>query len=69
MAQGLNELTTTELKQYLSQNRNDSGAFRAGLQIMMNRSGGAHRHPSPLSMAAPEATFTAPLKDHLAQSS
>jgi hypothetical protein len=68
MMQDLTQMTTAELKQYLSQNRNDSDAFHAGLQVMMSRSDGANRHPSLLTMADPEATFAALLKEHLDRS-
>jgi hypothetical protein len=68
MMQDLTQMTTTELKQYLSQNRNDSDAFHAGLQVMMSRRNPANVHPPLSSMADPEATFSALLKEHLDRS-
>jgi hypothetical protein len=62
--QDLSQMTTAELKKYLSQHRNDS-TFHDGLKVLMERSDGAHRHPSLLTMPDPEATFGALLKEQL----
>lgn len=37
MMQNLSEMTTTQLKRYLSEHRNDEDAFRAALQILISR--------------------------------
>ncbi|MBD1845355.1 hypothetical protein H6F89_18480 [Cyanobacteria bacterium FACHB-63] len=37
MTNDLNQMTTAELKRYISENRNDDEAFRAALQVLMSR--------------------------------
>jgi hypothetical protein len=68
MMQDLAQMTTTELKRFISEYRNDTEAFRAALGVMISRSDGANRHPPLSSMADPEATFAALLKEHLDRS-
>ncbi len=37
MTNDLNQMTTSELKRYISENRNDDESFRAALQVLMSR--------------------------------
>lgn len=37
MKQNLNQMTNVELKQYISENRNDDEAFRAALGVLLSR--------------------------------
>jgi hypothetical protein len=67
MSQDLNELTTADLKQYLSQHRNEPGVFHDCLQILMQRSEGAERHPYPFDLPNQEATVAAILQAKIDQ--
>jgi hypothetical protein len=67
--QDLAQMTTTELKRFISEYRNDTEAFRAALGVMISRRNPANVHPPLLTMADPEATFAALLKEHLDRSS
>jgi hypothetical protein len=37
MTQNLHEMTTSELKQYISEHRNNEEAFREALQVLLSR--------------------------------
>lgn len=66
MMQNLNEMTTSELKQYISEHRNDEEAFRAALQVLINRRDrNAPRQPYPFDLDNPEAEVEAILREKL----
>lgn len=65
MMQNLDQMTNFELKQYLSEHRNDETAFRAGLQILMDRRDPSMRQPYPFDLSDPEHEVEALLKDKL----
>jgi hypothetical protein len=48
MMQNLNQLTNTELKRFLSENRNNEEAFREGLEVLMSRRDPATQQPYPI---------------------
>jgi hypothetical protein len=65
MMQNLDKMTNVELKQYLSEHRNDEDAFRAGLQILMNRRDPLARQPYPFDLSDPEREVETLLKEKL----
>ncbi len=66
MMQNLDQMTTPELKRYLSEHRNDEEAFRAGLQVLMNRRDpNAPRQPYPFDLDDPESEVEAILREKL----
>ncbi len=55
MNQNLDQMTNYELKQYLSDHRNEEEAFRSALQVLMNhRDSNVRRQPYPFDLAYPE---------------
>lgn len=67
MMQNLSDLTTAELKQYLSAHRNDEEAFRAALQVLMSRQSPANRQPYPFDLKNPAAQIEALLREKFDQ--
>lgn len=68
MMQNLDQMTTPELKRYLSKHRNNEEAFRAALQVLMNRRDpNAPRQPYPFDLDNPEAEVEAILREKLNQ--
>ncbi|AFZ32972.1 hypothetical protein Glo7428_4533 [Gloeocapsa sp. PCC 7428] len=67
MTPNLSLMTNTELKQYLSQHRNDQEAFRAALEVLMSRRNPTNRQPYPFDLANPESEVEALLKEKLHQ--
>jgi hypothetical protein len=68
MMQNLDQLTTRELKQYLSEHRNDEPAFRAALQVLMSRRDpNAPRQPYPFDLDDPQHQVEAILREKLNQ--
>lgn len=65
MMQNLDKMTNIELKQYLSEHRNDEDAFRAGLQILMDRRDPSARQPYPFDLSDPESEVETLLKEKL----
>ncbi|MBH8574560.1 hypothetical protein I8752_16320 [Nostocaceae cyanobacterium CENA369] len=63
MTQNLSQMTNTELKQYLSEHRNDEEAFRAALEVLMQRRNPANRQPYPFDLANPESEIEAILRE------
>jgi hypothetical protein len=63
MMQNLDKMTNVELKQYLSEHRNDEDAFRAGLQILMDRRDPSARQPYPFDLSDPEREVETLLKE------
>lgn len=63
MSENLHQMTNAELKQYLSQHRNEEETFRAALQVLISRrSSETVRYPYPFDLADPEGEITAILK-------
>lgn len=54
MTPNLLQMTNTELKQYISKNRNDHEAFQAALAVLMSRRNPRHLQPYPFNLANPE---------------
>jgi hypothetical protein len=65
MTSDLSQMTNTELKQYLSEHRNDQEAFRAALEVLMSRRNPATRQPYPFDLADPESEVEAILRSKL----
>ncbi len=66
MMQNLDQMTTPELKRYLSEHRNDEEAFRAGLQVLMSRRDpNAPRQPYPFDLDDPESEVEAIFREKL----
>lgn len=61
------EMKNTELKQYLSENRNDREAFQAALEVLMSRRNPANRQRSPFNLANPESELEANVREKLNQ--
>jgi hypothetical protein len=56
-------MTNTELKKYLSEHRNDEKAFRAALEVLMNRRNPANLQPYPFNLANPKSEVEAILRE------
>ena len=68
MTQNLHEMTTSELKQYISKHRNDEKAFRAALEMLLSRRDpNAAYQPYPFDLADPEGEVEAILKAKIEQ--
>ncbi len=68
MTLNLSEMTTMQLKQYLSEHRNDDEAFGAALQILINRRDpNAPRQPYPYDLDDPTSEVEAIFKEKLKQ--
>jgi len=66
--QNLTQMTTPELKQYLSEHRNDEEAFRAALQVLISRRDpNTPRQPYPFDLENPESQVEAILREKLEQ--
>ena len=63
MTQNLSQMTNTELKKYLSEHRNDEKAFRAALEVLMNRRNPANLQPYPFNLANPKSEVEAILRE------
>jgi hypothetical protein len=68
MTPNLQEMTTTELKQFLSEHRNDDEAFRAALAVLIDRRDpNAPYQPYPFDLADPKTEVEAILVQKLNQ--
>lgn len=67
MTQDLSQMTNTELRKYLSEHRNDEKAFRAALEVLMNRRNPANLQPYPFDLANPESEVEAILREKFNQ--
>lgn len=66
MKQNLHQMTNAELKQYISEHRNDEQAFRQALQLLISRRNpNTARQPYPFDLAEPESEVTAILTDKI----
>lgn len=65
MNQNLVTLTNAELKQYISEHRNDNQAFSEAMDVLMSRRNRANRHPYPFDLHNPEAEVEAILRQKL----
>ncbi len=69
MMPNLDQMTTPELKRYLSEHRNDEEEFRAALQILISRRDpNAPRQPYPFDLDDPESEVEAILREKLNKS-
>ncbi len=68
MMQNLSQMTNTELKRFLSENRNNEEAFRAALEVLMSRRDPATQQPYPFDLENPETQVEALLREKLAHS-
>jgi hypothetical protein len=60
MTPNLHEMTTSELKQFLSEHRNDEAAFRAALKVLISRRDpNAAYQPYPFDLADPQGEVEA----------
>lgn len=67
MTSNLSEMTNTELKQYLSEHRNDQQAFQSALEVLMSRRNPANRQPYPFGLADPKTEVEAIFRKKLNQ--
>ncbi len=68
MMKNLSEMTTTQLKRYLSEHRNDEEAFGAALQVLLSRRDpNAPRQPYPFDLEDPKSEVEAILREKLKQ--
>lgn len=65
MMPNLFKMTNTELKQYISENRNNNEAFQAAMEVLMSRRNPANRQPYPFELANPEIEVEAILREKL----
>ncbi len=66
MTQDLNQFTNAELKQYISEHRNDDEAFHAALQVLLSRRDpNTPWYPSPIEMADPEGEMEAIFREKI----
>ncbi|MCC5637357.1 hypothetical protein LC593_16105 [Nostoc sp. CHAB 5844] len=65
MMPNLSQMTNTELKRFISENRNDHEAFQAAMEVLMSRRNPANRHPYPFDLENPETEVEAILKQKL----
>lgn len=68
MTQNLHQMTNAELKQYLSEHRNDEEASRAALQVLISRRDpNTVRQSYPFDLANPESEVGAILSQKINQ--
>lgn len=67
MMQNFSQMTNAELKRFLSENRNDEAAFRAALEVLMERRDPATQQPYPFDLENPETQVEAFLREKLDQ--
>jgi hypothetical protein len=65
MMQNLSEMTNTELKQYISEHRNNPDSFEAAMAVVMSRRNPTNLQPYPLDLANPEVEVEAILRKKL----
>ncbi|TBR61438.1 hypothetical protein B4U84_11740 [Westiellopsis prolifica IICB1] len=69
MMLNLDQMTTPELKRYLSEHRNNEEEFRAALQVLISRRDpNAPRQPYPFDLDDPESEIEAILREKLNKS-
>jgi hypothetical protein len=68
MTPNLQEMTTAELKRFLSDHRNDEDAFRSALEVLISRRDpNAPYQPYPFDLADPEGEVEAILTQKIHQ--
>jgi hypothetical protein len=68
MTHNLQQMTNTELKQYISQHRNNDEAFRAALEVLMSRRDpNAPYQPYPFELTDPKSKVEALLIEKIKQ--
>jgi stage V sporulation protein SpoVS len=65
MMQNLSEMTNTELKQYISEHRNNPDSFAAAMAVVMSRRNPANIQPYPLDLANYQVEVEAILREKL----
>jgi stage V sporulation protein SpoVS len=65
MIPNLSEMTNVELKQYISEHRNDPDSFAAAMAVVMSRRNPANRQPYPLDLTNYEVEVEAILRAKL----
>ena len=65
MMPNLFQMTNTELKQYISEHRNDNEAFQAAMEVLMSRCNPAIRQLYPFELENPEIEVEAILRKKL----
>jgi hypothetical protein len=65
MKLNLADMTNAELKQYISEHRNDQEAFQSALEVLMSRRNPANLQPSPFKFADPHQEVEALFRDRL----
>jgi stage V sporulation protein SpoVS len=58
-------MTNTELKQYISEHRNNPDSFAAAMAVVMSRRNPANLQPYPLDLVNPEVEIEAILREKL----
>ncbi|MUG92259.1 hypothetical protein F7734_07235 [Scytonema sp. UIC 10036] len=68
MIHNLEQMTNAELKQYISQHRNNEEAFRAALEVLMSRRDpNAPYQPYPFELTDPKSEVEALLIEKIKQ--
>jgi len=68
MMPNLHKMTNAELKQYISEHRNDEEEFRAALQVLIDRRDpNAPYQPYPFDLGNPESEVEAILRNKINQ--
>ena len=65
MMQSLSEMTNLELKQYISEHRNNPDSFAAAIAVVMSRRNPASRQPYPLDLTNYQVEVEAILREKL----
>jgi hypothetical protein len=65
MMQNLSEMTNPELKQYISEHRNDPDLFAAAMEVVMSRRNPANRQAYPLDLTNYQVEVEAILREKL----
>jgi hypothetical protein len=68
MIPNLSEMTNVELKQYISEHRNNPDSFAAAMAVVMSRRNPANRQPYPLDLANYQVEVEAILREKLNES-
>jgi hypothetical protein len=65
MTSNLFQMTNAQLKQYLSEHRNDQDSFQAALEVLLSRRNPANRQPYPFNLTDPEKEVEAIFREKL----
>ncbi len=67
MNRNLTQMTNAELKQYISEHRNDDDAFQAAMEVLMGRRKPENLHPYPFDLENPEIEVKEILQEKINQ--